>query len=263
MDLRQLSSLVALAESRFHVTEAAERDKRRQVIEAEAVAEQKYVSEQRRADADAYAREKQAVAQHAAATAEAEALRTHALAEAEAEERRAHGERARAMVPVEVERAKVAIERDRVDNVVKPELEAREQHGKVAQEFELAKLRVQAEREVRVAVAQASATLFSKVQANLYGTPADVARISESFLKGQSAAAAANGFFALASDATDGTLSKLGQSAETLLSALSSRLAGPVVPDAAGAVPDETRPTPKTPPAGSNGTELSQEVGAS
>jgi uncharacterized membrane protein YqiK len=237
------------------VTEAAERDKRRQVIEAEAVAEQKYVSEQRRADADAYAREKQAVAQHAAATAEAEALRTHALAEAEAEERRAHGERARAMVPVEVERAKVAVERDRVDNVVKPELEAREQHGKVAQEFELAKLRVQAEREVRVAVAQASATLFSKVQANLYGTPADVARIADSFLKGQSTAAAANGFFALASDATDGVVSKLGQSAEMLLSGLSSRLAGPVVPDAADPARDEAEPASEATARGSNGAE--------
>jgi len=115
-------------------------------------------------------------------------MRTHALAEAEAEERRAHGERARAMVPVEVEPARVAIERDRVDNVVKPELEAREQHGRAAQEFELAKLRVQAEREVRIANAHASATLFSKVQASLYGTPADVARIGDSFLKGQSTA---------------------------------------------------------------------------
>ncbi|MBN1607664.1 MAG: hypothetical protein JW940_13590 [Polyangiaceae bacterium] len=242
------------------VTEAAERDKRRQVIEAEAVAEQKYVSEQRRADADAYAREKQALAQHAAATAEAEALRTHALAEAEAEERRAHGQRARAMVPVEVERAKVAIERDRVDNVVKPELEAREQHGKVAQEFELAKLRVQAEREVRIAIANASATLFSKVQASLYGTPADVARIGDSFLKGQSTAAVANGFFAHASDATDGAVTQLGHSAEALLSALSSRLVGPVVPDAVDAEPEH--PAPMATASGSNGTEPCQSVDA-
>jgi hypothetical protein len=193
------------------------------VIEAEAAAEQNYVSEQRRADAEAYVREKQAVAQHAAAAAEAEALRTRAQAEAEAEERRAQGERARAMVPVEVERAQVAIERERVDNVVKPELEARELHGKVAQEFELAKLRVEAEREVRIAVAHASATLFSKVQASLYGTPADVARISESFLKGQGAAAAVNGFFESSSDTTTGAMARLSQSAEQLLQALTSR----------------------------------------
>jgi hypothetical protein len=165
------------------------------------------------------------------------------------------------MVPIEVERAKVAIERDRVDNVVKPELEAREQHGKVAQEFEIAKLRVEAEREVRIAIAQASATLFSKVQANLYGTPADVARIGDSFLKGQSTAATANGFFAFASDATDGALSKLGQSAEALLSAVSSRLAGPVAPDA-GAAPQQAEPAPKATTPGSNGTEIARSIPA-
>ncbi len=209
------------------VTEAAERDKRKLVIDAEAAAEQKYVADQRRADADAYTRERQAQAQHAAASAEASALRTKAEAEAEAEARRAEGERARAMVPVEVERAKVAVERERVDNVVKAELEARERHGKVAQEFEIAKLRVEAEREVRIAIAHASATLFTKVQANLYGTPEDVAKIGQAFLRGQSAALTANGFFEAASSATDGALDKLGQSADGLLTALATRLAAP------------------------------------
>src|SRR5688572_27112559 len=167
---------------------------RAKVIDAQAAADQRFLSEQRRADAEAYALEKHAEAQRGAAGAGATALRTRAEAEAEAEERRARGERARAMVPVEVERAKVDVERERVDNVVKPELEARELHGKVAQEFELAKLRVEAEREVRVAIAHASASLFTKVQANLYGTPEDVARIGDAFLKGQGAAATANGF---------------------------------------------------------------------
>jgi flotillin len=211
-------------------TEAAEREKRKQVIEAEATAEQKFVAEQRRADAEAYTRSKAADAARGAAEAEAAALRTTAEAEAEAEERRAQGERARAMVPVEVERAKVAVERDRVDSVIKPELEAREQHGKVAQEFELAKLRIEAEREVRVAIAQSSASLFQKVSANLYGTPEDVAKIGEAFLKGQNTAATANGFFEVASPATNGAVARLGSSAEELLSALASRLAGPLIP---------------------------------
>jgi len=209
------------------MTEAAEREKRKQVIDAEAAAEQKFVAEQRRADAEAYAREKAAAAERSAAEAEAAALRTAAEAEAEAEQRRAEGERARAMVPVEVERAKVAVERERVENVVKPELEAREQHGKVAQEFELSKLRIEAEREVRVAIAQSSASLFQKVQANLYGTPADAAKIADAFLKGQNAAATANGFFEIASPATGGAVARVGASAEELLSALASRLSAP------------------------------------
>jgi flotillin len=233
------------------VTEAAERERRKQVIDAEATAEQKYVAEQRRADAEAYAREKHAEAVRVAASAEASALRTKAEAEAEAEERRAQGERARAMVPVDVERARVAVERDRVESVVKAELEAREQHGKVAQEFEIAKLRVEAEREVRVAIAHASATLFTKVQANLYGTPADVARIADSFLKGQGVAAAANGFFEVASSATDGALGKLGQSASELAAALSSRFASPIIPEAAvSPAPEEVQPPSASAPNG-------------
>jgi uncharacterized membrane protein YqiK len=238
------------------VTEAAERERRKQVIDAEASAEQKYVAEQRRADAEAYAREKHAEALRASATAEATALRTKAEAEAEAEERRAQGERARSMVPVEVERARLAVERDRVENVVKAELEAREKHGKVAQEFEIAKLRVEAEREVRVAIAHASATLFTKVQANLYGTPEDVARIGDAFLKGQSAAVSANGFFEVASSATDGVLAKLGKSAEELASALSSRLAGPVIPE--GAVTPLMTEAPTAPSESSNGVEAAR-----
>jgi flotillin len=224
------------------VTETAQREKQKQVIDAEAGAEQRFVTEQRRADAQAYALEKQAEAQRIAAAADAQALCTRAVAEAEAEERRAQGERARLMVPVEVERGRVAVERERVDNVVKPELEARELHGKVAQEFELQKLRIEAEREVRVAIAQASATLFTKVSANLYGTPEDVARISQAFLNGQSAALTANGFFEAASHDTDGALGRVGKSAEELLSALASRLAGPVIPD--GAVVHEVTPAP-------------------
>jgi uncharacterized membrane protein YqiK len=226
------------------VTEIAQRDKQKQVIDAEAGAEQRFVTEQRRADADAYARQKQAEAQRLAASAEAEALRTRAEAEAVAEERRAQGERARLMVPVEVERGRLAIERDRVESVIKPELEARELHGKVAQEFELQKLRVEAEREVRVAIAHSSATLFTKISANLYGTPEDVARIGDAFLKGQSAALAANGFFEGASPATEGAIGKLGKSAEEVLSALASHLAGPVIP--VGAVVPDPQPEERT-----------------
>ncbi|HEV8244419.1 MAG TPA: SPFH domain-containing protein [Polyangiaceae bacterium] len=236
------------------VTEAAERDKRKQVIDAEAIAEQKFLTEQRRADGEAYTKQKQAQAELAAADAQASALRTRAEAEAVSEERRAQGERARAMVPVEVERAKVAVAREHVENVVKPELEARELHGKVAQEFEIAKLRIDAEREIRIATAHASASLFQKIQANLYGTPADVARISEAFLKGQSAATTANSFLEAASSDTQSALGKAGASAHELLSALATRLAGPLIP--AGVVtPAAEEPIAEAEVRGANGSQ--------
>ena len=176
------------------VTEEAERQKARAVLEAQAQAETSFVSEQRKADAEAYARQKQAEAQKAAADAEAEAIRKKAEAEAEAERQRAMGEKAKAMVPVEVQRAQVDVDRDRVETVIKPELEAREQHGKVAQEFEIEKLRVAADKEVQVAFAEASAKLFSKLEATLYGTADDVTRIMESVVKGQRFAKTLEGF---------------------------------------------------------------------
>ena len=195
------------------VTEEAERQKRRAVLEAQAQAETAFVADQRKADADAYTRQKQAEAQKAAADAEAEAIRKKAEAEAEAERQRALGEKAKAMVPVEVQRAQVDVDRDRVETVIKPELEAREKHGAVAQEFEIAKLRVAADKEVQVAFAEASAKLFSKLEATLYGTADDMTRIMESVVKGQRFAKTLEGFTDAADPETLGMLRSLASKA--------------------------------------------------
>jgi hypothetical protein len=189
------------------MTAEAERDKTQKVLAAQAQAEMRFVNEQRQADSDAYAKQKQAEAQRLAADAEAEAIRKRAQAQADAEQQKALGQRAIAMVPVEVKRAELEVERDRVENVVKRELEAREKHGRLAQEFELSKLRVEAEREVRIATAHAQATLFTKMTANLYGTTADVEKLMSAFVNGQSMASAVNGFI----DAVDGPAKELVQ----------------------------------------------------
>lgn len=207
------------------VTEEAERARAKSVIEAQATAETAFVAEQRKADAQAYAKQKQAEATRLAATAEAEAVRMKAEADAEAERQRADGERAKAMVPVDVERAQVEIDRERVDTVIKPELEAREKHGKVAQDFEIAKLRVMAEKEVQIAMAEASAKLFQKMEATLYGTPEDVTRILESVVKGQSLAKTVGGFLEAADDTTKGVLGKVGAGVGALASAAAGKLA--------------------------------------
>jgi uncharacterized membrane protein YqiK len=216
------------------VTEAAEREKRQKVVEAEAQAEQSFVAEQRRADAEAYALRTQAEAKKQAAEADADALRKRAEAEAEAERQRAAGETARAMVPVEVSRAQLDVDQSRLDNVVVPELRAREEHGKVAQEFELAKLRIEAEREVRIASANASATLFTKVSANLYGTPEDVAKLNEAFLRGQRIASSAGGFFQMADantlETVEAASTKVGELVNAVVARLGSAEPGPAAP---------------------------------
>ncbi len=216
------------------VTEAAEREKRQKVVEAEAQAEQSFVAEQRRADAEAYALRTQAEAKKQATEADADALRKRAEAEAEAERQRAAGETARAMVPVEVSRAQLDVDQSRLDNVVVPELRAREEHGKVAQEFELAKLRIEAEREVRIASANASATLFTKVSANLYGTPEDVAKLNEAFLRGQRIASSAGGFFQMADantlETVEAASSKVGELVNAVVARLGSAEPAPAAP---------------------------------
>jgi uncharacterized membrane protein YqiK len=208
------------------VTEEAERGKRRLVLDAQATAEQRFVAEQRKSDAEAYAIETQAQALRVAAESEAEATRRRAEAEAEADRLRAAGEQAKAMVPVEVKRAEVDVDRDRIENVVKAELAAREAHGKVAQEYEIAKLRVEAEKEVRIAIANASATLFTKMQANLYGTPEDVQKILGSVLGGHRVAGAVGGFFDAANDGTLSTLASIGEGVREVAGAMADRIAG-------------------------------------
>jgi uncharacterized membrane protein YqiK len=213
------------------VTAEAERDKAQKVSAAEAQAEMQFVTEQRRADADAYTKHKQAEAQRLAADAEAEAVRKRAEADAEAERQRALGERARAMVPVEVKRAEVELERERVENVIARELEAREKHGRVAQEFELAKLRVEAEKEVRIATAHAQASLFTKMSANLYGTTEDVQKLMNALVSGQTGATAINGFLSQADDTTKALLATLGKGVADLASSTAVRIRGDEKPE--------------------------------
>lgn len=212
------------------VTEEAERAKRRQVIEAQAQAEQGYVTEQRRADADAYGMQKQAEARQLAADAEASAIRTKAEAAAEAQRQAAEGDRATQMVPVDVARAQLALERERVESVIKAELEARERHGRVAQDFELAKLRIESDQHVRVAIANASATLFQKLEANLYGTPEDVSRMLESVMNGQQLARTVGGFFEAADDNTNAVVAGVATGAKQLAEAVVGRMRTDVEP---------------------------------
>lgn len=178
----------------IQTTQEAERAAAKSVIEAKAAAERQMAAAKAQADAQSYAVETGAASRKAAADAEAEAVLKKATAETEAEKMRASAEQARAMVPVEVRRAEVEVEKSRVETVIKPELEAREKHGKIAQDFEIAKAQIVAEKEVRIAMANAQATMFSRVEAKLYGTPADVARMMQSFTNGQSLATVGEGF---------------------------------------------------------------------
>jgi len=178
----------------IQVTQEAERAASKSVIEARAAADRQLAGAKAEADASSYAIETSAASRKAAADAEAEAVLKKATAETSAEKLRAEAEAARAMVPVNVRRAEVEIEKSRVETVVKPELEAREKHGKVAQDFEIAKAQIVADKEVRIAFANAQATMFTRMDAKFYGTVADVTKMMNSFTTGQSLATLGEGF---------------------------------------------------------------------
>lgn len=194
------------------VTATAEREKQQQVIMAQAQAERTYVTAQRKADADAYATEKDAAARKAAADADAEATTKKAKADADAAEARARGEKAVQMVPVDVKKAEVEVEQKRVD-VLRQELQARADHGQVAQQFEVAKLEIEKRAEVQIAAAHAAASLFGQFKATVFGTPEDVAKMTGRFMQGMGVANAAEGFLA-------GSGEKLGTAGEMVFGAL-------------------------------------------
>ena len=223
------------------VTEQAEREKKEMIIKAEAKAESSLVSEQKSADAEAYKIEKDAEARKTAADADAIAVTKKAEAEAAAKIAEARAEEAVQMVPVKVERERVNIDKDRVENVVKPELQAREEFGKVAQDFEIQKLSVAAEKEIRIETARASVSLFSKLEGHLYGTPADAAGILDAVLKGQGGASIIEGFLGAAGPETKAALSAIASSSGEIAQSVANRLT-----DGNGTGKTPTKAKPKT-----------------
>jgi flotillin len=176
------------------VEETAKREKQAAVIAAQAKAEQEYVTEQRKADAAAYQVQKKAEAQKLSADAEAEAVTKKAVAEANAKKAHAEGEKALQMVPVEVDREKVKIDQDRVENVIKPELVARQESGEVAQKFEIRKLEVEASKQVQIATAQSMASIGENITCKLYGGPEDAAKMLQKLVQGQGVMSTVEGF---------------------------------------------------------------------
>jgi len=221
------------------VIETAERQKKQQEIDASAKAEQEYIKNQREADAKAYQVKVDAQARREAADADAEAVRKKAEAARDAQVAEAAGQRAVQMVPVDVSQKQVEVDRDRVDTVLKPELEARERSGQVAQDFEIAKLQVEADKQVRVEMAKATATFGQKVNMELLGTPEQAAELWRRLMTGMGTAKLVDGFINAAGPETLATAKSVVSAATGLMTAGAKRLAG----EANGHPTAEAKPT--------------------
>jgi len=206
------------------ITEAAEREKKKTVITAEAAAESKLVAAQKDADASAYKIERDAEARKKSADADALAVTKKAEASSAAQKMEAQGIEAIQMVPVKVDQERVKIDQNRVENVIKPELQARQEFGKEAQDFEIRKLSVEAEKQVRIAAANASATIFTKMTAQLYGTTEDATKIITAVMNGQGISSAIEGFLQTAGPQTKEAMNKIGSVTTGVADAISERL---------------------------------------
>lgn len=203
----------------LEVEAKANRDKTQRTIEAEALAGQKLIEAQRAADASAYKLCKDAEAQKVVASAMAEATLLRAQADSQAQTLNAEGQRAVSLIPVQIAKEQVEVEKQRVD-VLRQEMQARTEHGATAQQFELAKLKIEAEAKVQIATAGAMATLLGKVQANVYGTPEDVAKMTDRFAKGM-------GLTQMLEGARSGMSEEVSQGLEKIVADVAHKVLGP------------------------------------
>src|SRR4051812_3420901 len=174
------------------VTGEAEREAEKKLIAAKQEVNQSKIREETNADVLAYMRVKEAEAERQAADLQYEAKLRLAEGDAQGSIKRAEGERALKLVDVNVERERVAIESARVE-VERTSLSNRSEFEEAALKFELEKLRINMEREVRIAAAQAMSTMLSKANMQIFGDPTTMAAMSDRFMRAASLGTAADG----------------------------------------------------------------------
>ena len=213
------------------VTQTAERDKARAIIDAQAEFERKRLQEQVSADVAAYATVKEAEAHELAAAREAAARLTLAQADKEATELRAVGERAVQTVPVDVERQRVEVERARVE-VQREELASKAQFENISRDLQVDLARIDAEKEVRIEAAKAFGSAMASARMTVWGDPSTVTKIADGFFRGQQFGFLADVALSSMPDGIKDVLGQLGEAA----TAVSARANG--ANGAHGAAPD-------------------------
>ncbi len=174
------------------VTAEADREAQKKLIAAQQEVKQKQLRDQTEADVLAYMSVKQAEAERQAAEMQYEARLRLAEADSASQTKRAEGERAIKMVDVNVEREKVTVEQARVE-VERVSLSNRSEFEDAALKFELEKLRIDADKQVRIAAAAALGNLLAKANVQIFGDPTTMTRMSEQFMRAASLGTAADG----------------------------------------------------------------------
>jgi uncharacterized membrane protein YqiK len=167
------------------VTQEAERAKLQKIIQQQAEAEKTRINRQVEADVQAYAKIKEAEGEQQAAEKRAEAQLKLADANKQARELEAEGDTAVQMVPVNVARQQVEVERAKVE-VKREDLKNQSEFEKIARDLQIELARIQAQKEVGVQMAESFGVALSSAKMTIWGDPSTVARMTEAFFRGQS-----------------------------------------------------------------------------
>ncbi len=174
------------------VTATADREAQEKMITEKQQVDIKKYREQTEADVQAYEVAKIATGELEAAEKQKEAKLILAEAEAEAAKKRATGDQAEKMVPVTVDRERVNVEQARVD-VERQELQNKQEFSEAALKFEVQKLDIQADADVRKAFAQAIGDMLSKANMQIFGDPTTLSNMAGRFMNAASWGQAVDG----------------------------------------------------------------------
>ena len=154
-----------------------------ELIAAKQKIEEDRIRQETEANVEAFTEVKKAEASKASALLEAEATLSKAQAEAEAKARLAKGETALKRVDVDIEREKVNVEAARVE-VERQALENKEKYSSAAIEYEIHKLRIEANRDVQMQMANAIAEFMSRGNMQIFGSPETMSNMMSQYAKG-------------------------------------------------------------------------------
>jgi flotillin len=206
------------------VSSEADREAQKKLIAAQQVISENRIREETAADVQAYTAVKKAESERQAAEAVYQAKLRLSEGDAQSAVKRSEGDKAMKMVDINVERERVNVEQARVE-VERQSLANKSEFEEAALKFELEKLRIGAEKDVRIQAAQAMGNMWNKAQVQLFADPDTMARMSSQFMRAASLGTAA-----------DGLMRTMPEQSQELLGQLASAVASQLSPKAAAAV---------------------------
>jgi flotillin len=164
-------------------TAQAEREAETKLIAAKQLIEQDRIKRQTDAEVAAFAEVRRAEATQKSADLEAQAKLRLAEAESRSRELVAQGDQAQRMVEVKVAKETVEVEERKVE-VERKALENRQTFERAAIEFETTKLRIEADKDVQIALAASLGQFMSRGNFNIYGDPNTMAQMFTQYAQG-------------------------------------------------------------------------------